>query len=58
MQATALADQLQSRGQAQQAQQVHTQQVKTLASANQALDQLAIRVKDTADLVNSLKVVA
>jgi hypothetical protein len=55
MQATALADQLQSRGQAQQAQQVHTQQAKTLASANQALDQLAIRVKDGASLVDDLK---
>jgi hypothetical protein len=50
-----LANQLQSQGQAQQAQQVRTQQASLpLASANQALDQLAIRVKDSTDLVNSL----
>lgn len=51
-----LADQLQSQGQAQQAQQVRTQQANVpLASAHQALDQLAVRVKDSADLMNSLK---
>jgi len=48
-----LADQLQSQDQAHQTQR---QQAQTpLAKANQALDQLATRVKDSADLVNSLK---
>src|SRR6266516_965346 len=46
-----LANQLQSQGQASQAQQVRNQQANVpLASANQALDQLATRVKDSADL--------
>jgi hypothetical protein len=52
----AFANQLQSQGQAPQAQQVRNQQANVpLAKANQALDQLAVRVKDSTDLVNSLK---
>jgi hypothetical protein len=48
-----LADQLQSQGQAYQTQRQQAQ--AQLAKANQALDQLATRVKDSADLVNNLK---
>ncbi len=51
----ALADQLLSQGDAPQAQRVRTQQAEVARRhANQALDQLAILVKDSADLVNSL----
>src|SRR5262249_29822636 len=50
-----LADQLQSQGQAPQAQRVREQQAQVqLAQANQALNQLATRVKDSAELVNNL----
>jgi hypothetical protein len=52
----ALADQLQAQGQGPQAQHVRTQQAKVpLDRANQALNQLATRVKDSTDLVNNLK---
>jgi hypothetical protein len=52
----ALANQLQSQGEAQQAQQVRTQRANVpLARAHQALDQLVIRVSGSADLVNRLK---
>jgi hypothetical protein len=52
----ALADQLQAQGQAPQAQRLRTVQAQQpLAKANQALNQLANRVKDSAQLVNSLK---
>jgi hypothetical protein len=51
----ALADQLLSQGDAPQAQRVRTQQAEVARRhANQALDQLVILVKDSADLVNSL----
>jgi hypothetical protein len=50
-----LAGQLQSQGQASQAQQANQQANVARANANQALDQLATRVKDSADLVNNLK---
>jgi hypothetical protein len=52
----ALANQLQSQGAAQQPQLVQ-QQAQAATSANQALNQLAIRVKDSTDLVDSLKAV-
>jgi len=52
----ALADQLQSQGDAPQAQRVRTQTAEVARrNANQALDQLVARVKDSIDLVNSLK---
>ena len=51
----AMANQLQNQGQVQ-ASQTQQQQAQALrALANQALDQLATRVKDSADLVNNLK---
>src|SRR5260370_19486741 len=51
-----LADQLQSQGQAPQAQRIRDQQAPVpLASAHQALDQLATKVTGSADLVNNLK---
>jgi hypothetical protein len=54
----ALADRLQSQGDGPQAQRVRTQQATVpLGQANQALDQLVARVKDSAELVNSLKAV-
>ena len=53
-----LADQLQSQGHGPEAQRVRTQQANVpLASAHQALDQLATKVNGSADLVNSLKAV-
>jgi hypothetical protein len=52
----ALADQLQSQGQAAEAQPVRHEQAKVpLDEANQALDQLLARVRDSAYLVNSLE---
>jgi hypothetical protein len=52
----ALADQLQSQGDAPQAQRVRNQSAEVARrNANQALDQLVARVKDSPDLVNSLK---
>jgi hypothetical protein len=52
----ALADQLQAQGQAPQAQRLRTVQAQQpLAKANQALNQLANRVRDSAQLVNGLK---
>jgi hypothetical protein len=51
-----LADQLQSRGDGPQAERVRKEQAALpLNQAKQALDQLSVRVKDCADLVNSLK---
>jgi hypothetical protein len=50
-----LADQLQSQGDGPQAHRVRNQTQVPLNRANQALDQLATRIKDSADLVNSLK---
>jgi hypothetical protein len=52
-----LANQLQTQGQAfqTQRQQAQAQAQAQLALANQALNQLATRVKDSADLVNNLK---
>jgi hypothetical protein len=52
-----LADQLQSSGQAPQAQRVYQQAQVPLNSANQALDQLATKVSGSTDLVNSLRAV-
>src|SRR5262249_1108416 len=49
----ALADQLQARGDGPQAQRVRNEQAQIpLGKANQALNQLATRVNDSADLVN------
>jgi hypothetical protein len=51
-----LADQLQARGDGPQAQRVRNEQAEVARrNANQALDQLVTRVKDSVDLVNSLK---
>jgi hypothetical protein len=50
-----LADQMQSQGHGPEAQRMSTQANVPLASANQALNQLASRVKDSTDLVNSLQ---
>jgi hypothetical protein len=52
----ALADQLQGQGDAPQAQRVRNQPAEVARrNANQALDQLVARVKDSHDLVSSLE---
>jgi hypothetical protein len=50
-----LADQMQSQGHGPEAQRMSTQANVPLASANQALNQLATKVSGSADLVNSLQ---
>jgi hypothetical protein len=52
----ALADRLQSQGDAPQANRVRKEQAEVLRNqANQALDQLVTRVSDSVNLVNSLE---